>query len=46
MDTAVMVLSILFHAKNNYYLLKKLQKIWWFEIKALYLYQEIKTTTL
>ncbi len=23
MDTAVMVLSILFHAKNNYYFLKK-----------------------
>jgi hypothetical protein len=26
MDAAVMVLSILFHAKNNYYFLKKLQK--------------------
>jgi hypothetical protein len=46
MDAAVMVLSILFMQKIIIIFEKSCKKIWWLEIKALYLYQEIKTTTL
>jgi len=46
MDTAAMVLSILFMQKIIIIFEKSCRKIWWFEKDIVSLYQEIRTTTI